>query len=105
MFTWRRRCTILGTDPFDQILLDIANYYNVEEWRDFADANVFLCASTEKKQRMALRKGVSLVSGCLLFECFYHCCRTDISLSNTLFQALFSQFLPISRLLLHLPKT
>ena len=61
-FMWFRRCTNMGTDPFDQILSDIAEFYNPEEWKTYADVDVFKKCTTEKKQRAALRRGIDLVS-------------------------------------------
>ena len=61
-FMWKRNCTIMGVDPFDQILADIATYYNPDDWRSCAEANIFQSCTTERKQRVAQRRGVNLVS-------------------------------------------
>ena len=61
-FMWKRLCVINGMDPFLQILADIAKHYNANEWRTWAEASIFTSCSTEKKQRLARRKGVNLVS-------------------------------------------
>ena len=60
-FSWRRLCIIRGVDPFDQILADIAEFYNPDEWRSFGDVIESPTVTTEKKQRLAFRKGVDLV--------------------------------------------
>ena len=61
LFMWMRLCKIENVDPFDKILSDIAKYYDPNEWRDYADAEIFHQASTERKHRQALRTGVKLV--------------------------------------------
>ena len=60
-FMWHRHCKILKKDPFEEILSNIAMYYNSEDWRSFGDAAESFRVSTEKKQRIACRKGVDLV--------------------------------------------
>ena len=62
LFMWTRICKINGVDPFQKILSDIAEFYDPNEWRDFADAELFVQATTERKHRQALKKGVDLVS-------------------------------------------
>ena len=61
-FMWKRQCKAKGADPFDQILADIATFYDPDEWNSYADGGVFKTCSTERKQRLARRKGVNLVS-------------------------------------------
>ena len=60
-FMWKRRCTIMKADPFEQILADIATYYNPNDWRNFSGSDMFNSCTTERKQRHVLRKGVNLV--------------------------------------------
>ena len=52
----------MNVDPFEQMLSDIATFYDPNEWRSFAEANVFNSCTTERKHRLACRKGVNLVS-------------------------------------------
>ena len=70
-FMWRRRVKIMGKDPFDQILADIATYYDSNEWRNYADGCIYASATTEKKQRKMFHQGVNLVGvPPLLIGCF-----------------------------------
>ena len=89
-FMWLRRCTTMKTDPFDQILADIAEFYNPEEWKTYADADVFKKCSTEKKQRAALRKGIDLVSESV---CLSKSLTSDCLLAG--FYSLFAFFHPV----------
>ena len=73
-FSWRRLCTIRGVDPFDQILSDIGEYYDPNEWRSFGDKADSATITTERKQRLAFRKGVSLVRVNLWFIVCYDKC-------------------------------
>ena len=66
-FVWTRNNKIRGADPFEQILADIATLYNPEGWRSYADAAIFKAASTERKNRKLLRRGVDLVSAMRTF--------------------------------------
>ena len=61
-FVWMRNNKIRGVDPFEQILADVATFYNPEGWRSYADAAIFKTASTERKNRKMLRRGLDLVS-------------------------------------------
>ena len=60
-FMWRRRVKISGRDAFQAILEDIASFYDSEAWRDRSDLGVLTQATTERKQRIALRQGIDLV--------------------------------------------
>ena len=59
---WRRKVKISGRDAFQAILEDIASYYDADAWRTRDDQSIFTKATTERKQRIALRQGIDLVS-------------------------------------------
>ena len=59
-FMWKRKCKIEGVDPFSQILRDMGEYYNSQDWIAFAQ-KCGIIASTEKKARKLLMKGADLV--------------------------------------------
>ena len=58
---WRRRCTVNGTDAFDQILRDISLYYKEDSWKTLA-AVFNTDATTQRNHRKSLRRGLQLVS-------------------------------------------
>ena len=66
-FSWRRLCKIKGVDAFDQILKDIAKFYDSNGWKNYGEAFEMETLTTERKQRQAMRKGVNLVRGIICY--------------------------------------
>ena len=69
---WRRRCRILGTDPFKQMLKDIATVYDPEAWttlaREFGTG-----AKTERQNRRKMKQAIDLViCGHVVFASIIH---------------------------------
>ena len=64
---WYRNCRVLGFDPFEKILSDIAKYFNEDDWRTVAETFNGDC-TTQRKHRRAMRTDLQLVSFCLLFD-------------------------------------
>ena len=83
-FMWTRNCKIRGVDRFDQILGDIAKYYDPTEWRTWTDPDIFKNASTERQQMKLLRRGLDLVR--LIVKVYYH------SEQHALFKNFFINF-------------
>ena len=69
-FMYFRRCRVLGKDPFVQILHDIAMYYDANSWRSLATI-YNTDATTQRKHRTSMKKGVQLVSFSVLFVCLF----------------------------------
>ena len=64
-FMWRRRCSVLGVDAFEQILKDISTHYHEDNWKSLA-AVYNTDATTHRKHRKSINRGLQLVSHCIV---------------------------------------
>ena len=64
-FMWRRRCKILGSHPFHQILQDIGVVYDSKAWTSLAE-EFNTGARTERQNRRRMKQAIDLVLNCFI---------------------------------------